>query len=302
MNTMIPLYGFGGGGGSAGAALTVTAPAGVTVTLTRGGKTKTQTADSDGKTVFRGLESGIWTVTITNGTDTASKAMEIRANYETEISFFTATIQIAYPAGLICTAVCGDTRLTAPDTSGSWACTVDGPGIWTVTAGAWSAEAELTVSGQTETARLAQWIVRKGALTDVGLSNPLISGRTLTPTQENGYLQIHNTLTNQTAGILSGEKLDLTNAARVTADLEVLTTGANSSAAKFSGIGLVLTQAASYSSQSSASTGIAHEDISKSTGRLTLTIDASGITGQWYVGFAMGTAGNIKVYNLCLEV
>ena len=73
-------------------------------------------------------------------------------------------------------------------------------------------------------------------------------------------------------------------------------------AAKFSGIGLVLTQAASYSSQSSASTGIAHEDISKSTGRLTLTIDASGITGQWYVGFAMGTAGNIKVYNLCLEV
>lgn len=300
MNTMIPLYGFGGGGGI-GAVLTVSAPAGAAVTVAKGDNTKTKTA-SDGRAVFRGLESGIWTVTITNGTDTASKTMEIRADYETKISFFTATIQIAYPAGLTCTAVCGDTRLTAPDTSGSWVCTVDGPGIWTVTAGAWSAEAELTVSGQTETARLAQWIVRKGALTDVGLSNPLISGRTLTPTQENGYLQIHNTLSNQTAGILSGEKLDLTNAARVTADLEVLTTGANSSAAKFSGIGLVLTQAASYSSQANASTGIAHEDISKSTGRLTLTIDASGITGQWYVGFAMGTAGNIKVYNLCLEV
>ena len=292
-----------GGGGGTGCTLTITAPVGATVTVSKDGKSKpSKMVDTTGAVVFKGLESGIWTVTITNGTDTASKTMEIRADYETKISFFTATLQIAYPAGLTCTAVCGDTRLTAPDTSGSWACTVDGPGIWTVTAGAWSAEAELTVSGQTETARLAQWIVRKGALTDVGLSNPLISGRTLTPTQENGYLQIHNTLSNQTAGILSGEKLDLTNAARVTADLEVLTTGANSSAAKFSGIGLVLTQAASYSSQSSASTGIAHEDISKSTGRLTLTIDASDITGQWYVGFAMGTAGNIKVYNLCLEV
>ena len=85
MNTMIPLYGFGGGGGI-GAVLTVSAPAGAAVTVAKGDNTKTKTA-SDGRAVFRGLESGIWTVTITNGTDTASKTMEIRADYETKISF-----------------------------------------------------------------------------------------------------------------------------------------------------------------------------------------------------------------------
>ena len=300
MDTIIPLYGFGGGGG-AGATLTVTAPAGTEVTAVRDGRRKTKTAEK-GTAVFRGLGSGTWTITITNGTQTASKTVEIKADYETEITFFTAVMEIAYPAGLSCTATDGTTVLTAPDTTGSWTCSVDSPGTWTVTAGDWSAEAELTVSGQTQTLRLAQWIVRKGVLTDVGLSNLLISGRTLTPTQETAYLQIRNTLSNLAAGILSGKKLDLTNAGKVTADMEVVTTGANSSAAKFSGIGLVLTQAASYSSLSNASAGIVHEDISKATGSLSLTIDAAEITGQWYVGFAMGASGHIQVYNLRLEV
>ena len=300
MDTTIPLYGFGGGGGT-GATLTVTAPEGATVAVSKDGKTKRKTAVNQ-KAVFRGLTSGTWTITITDGTDTASKTVEIRADYEAEITFFTATLQIVYPAGLVCTATDGATVLTAPDTTGSWICTVDSPGTWTVTAGIWSGEAVLTASGQTQTLRLAQWIVHKGVLTDVGLSNLLISGRTLTPTQEAEYLQIHNTLSNQAAGVLTGKKLDLTNAARVTADVEVVTTGANSSAAKFSGIGLVLTQAVGYSSLTNAATGITHEDISRATGKLTLTIDTTGITGQWYVGFALGASGNIKVLNLRLEV
>ncbi|HAL88518.1 MAG TPA: hypothetical protein DCO69_05250, partial [Clostridiales bacterium] len=273
MDTTIPLYGFGGGGGT-GATLTVTAPEGATVAVSKDGKTKRKTAVNQ-KAVFRGLTSGTWTITITDGTDTASKTVEIRADYEAEITFFTATLQIVYPAGLVCTATDGATVLTAPDTTGSWICTVDSPGTWTVTAGDWSAEAVLTASGQTQTLRLAQWIVHKGVLTDVGLSNLLISGRTLTPTQETEYLQIHNTLSNQAAGVLTGKKLDLTNAARVTADVEVVTTGANSSAAKFSGIGLVLTQAVGYSSLTNAATGITHEDISRATGKLTLTIDTT---------------------------
>ena len=183
MDTTIPLYGFGGGGGT-GATLTVTAPAGVTVTLAKDGKTKTKTADSGGTAVFRGMTTGTWTATITNGTDTASRTVEITADYETELTFFTATLQIVYPEGLTCTATDGATVLTAPDTTGSWICTVDSPGTWTVTAGIWSGEAVLTASGQTQTLRLAQWIVHKGVLTDVGLSNLLISGRTTTPTQE----------------------------------------------------------------------------------------------------------------------
>ena len=302
MDTTIPLYGFGGGGGGAGAALTVTVPAGVTVTLTKDGKTKTATADSGGKAVFRGLETGTWTLTITDGTDTASKTVEITADYSEEIMFFSAALQIVYPAGLACTATEGSTILTAPDTTGTWSCTVYHPGTWTFTAGDWSAEVEITANGQAETVHLARWLVKDGVLTGEGLSNPLISGRSIAPTQETGYVQIRNSLSGQAAGVLSGEAFDLTNAAKVIADVDVTTAGSSSSAAKFNGIGLVLTQETGYSNLTNAATGIAHEAITRATGRQTLTLDASEVTGTWYIGFAIGVSGNFKVYDLRLEV
>lgn len=302
MDTTIPLYGFGGGGGSAGAILTVTAPAGVTVTLTGGGKTKTATADSGGKAVFRGLETGTWTLTITDGTDTASKTVEITANYTEEIMFFAAHLQIVYPAGLVCTATEGSTTLTAPDTTGTWNCTVYHRGTWTFTAGDWSAEVEVAANGQAETARLARWLVKDGTLTGEGLSNPLISGRSMAPTQETGYVQIRNSLSGQAAGVLSGEAFDLTNAGKVIADVDVTTAGSSSSAAKFNGVGLILTREAGYSSLNNAAAGIVHEAITHATGRQTLTLDAAEVTGAWYVGFAIGVSGNFKVYDLRLEV
>jgi len=302
MDTTIPLYGFGSGGGSAGAALTVTAPAGVTVTLTKGGKTKTATADSGGKAVFRGLETGTWTLTITDGTDTASKAVEITADYTEEIMFFSAALQVIYPTGLVCTAAEGSTTLTAPDTTGTWNCTVYHSGTWTFTAGDWSAEVEITANGQAETVHLARWLVKDGVLTGEGLSNLLISGRSIAPTQESGYVQIRNSLSGQAAGVLSGEAFDLTNAAKLIADVDVTIAGSSSSAAKFNGIGLVLTQDVGYSNLTNAATGIVHEAITRATGRQTLTLDAAEVTGAWYVGFAIGVSGNFKVYDLRLEV
>lgn len=302
MDTTIPLYGFGGGGGSAGATLTVTAPAGVTVTLTGGGKTKTQTADSGGKAVFRGLETGTWTLTITDGTDTASKTVEITANYTEEIMFFAANLQVVYPAGLVCRATEGGTTLTAPDTTGTWSCTVYHRGTWTFTAGDWSAEVEVAANGQTETVRLARWLVKDGTLTGEGLSNPLISGRSMAPTQETGYVQIRNSLSGQAAGVLSGEAFDLANAGKVIADVDVTTAGSSSSAAKFNGVGLILTREAGYSSLNNAAAGIVHEAITHAAGRQTLTLDAAEVTGAWYVGFAIGVSGNFKVYDLRLEV
>ena len=299
MDTTIPLYGFGGGGGT-GATLTVTAPEGATVTVSKDGKTKRKTAVNQ-KAVFRGLTSGTWTITITDGTDTASKTVEIRADYEAEITFFTATLQIVYPAGLVCTATDGATVLTAPDTTGSWICTVDSPGTWTVTAGIWSGEAALTETGQQTSLRLARWIVKDGTLTEIGLSNLLISSRSLTPTQEEGYVQIHNTLSNQATGVLSGSKQDLTDVARITADVEVLTVG-TSTTAKFNGTALALTTNVKYSSLGNANSAITHEAISQAAGRQTLSLDTSGVTGQWYVGLVLGVSGNCKVYDLRLEV
>ena len=132
MQTMVPLYGFGGGGGT-GAALTVNAPAGCTVTVSKDGKTKTKVAGTDGVAVFKGLATGQWTVTISDGEQTAQKAVTITADYSTAITFFAATIHVTYPAGSTCTATDGVTTLTAPDTSGTWACVVPNAGTWTIT-------------------------------------------------------------------------------------------------------------------------------------------------------------------------
>ena len=117
------LYGNGGSGGT-GATLTITAPAGCTVTISRDGKAKTKTAGTDGLAVFKGLETGEWTVTITDGEQTAQKTATVTADYSTEITFFSATIHVTYPTGSTCTATDGVTTLTAPDTSGTWACVV----------------------------------------------------------------------------------------------------------------------------------------------------------------------------------
>ena len=157
MQTMVPLYGFGGGSGGTGAALTVTAPAGATVTVSKDGKSKTKVADLDGVAVFRGLATGTWTVTSTNGEQTsAPKPVTITADYSTAITFFAATIHVTYPAGSTCTATDGVTTLTAPDTSGTWDCVVPNAGTWTVSIGNGFRET-VEVSANSEDLTLSKW-------------------------------------------------------------------------------------------------------------------------------------------------
>lgn len=127
----VALEGFGSGG--AGGTLTVTAPANVTVTVSKDGKTKTKNSGTSGVVVFKGLASGTWTLTITDGSQTSSKPVVVTADYSTVIAFFAATINITYPAGSTCTCSDGTTTLSAPDTSGTWACIVPNAGTWTVT-------------------------------------------------------------------------------------------------------------------------------------------------------------------------
>lgn len=152
MQTMVPLYGFGGGSGGTGAALTVTAPAGATVTVSKDGKSKTKVADLDGVAVFKGLATGQWTLSITDGEQTAQKTVTITADYTAAITFFAATIHVTYPAGSTCTATDGTTTLTAPDTSGTWDCVVPNAGTWTVSLDSGLAEKiDVTTSGETYT-------------------------------------------------------------------------------------------------------------------------------------------------------
>ena len=122
------------GGGGSGGTLTVTAPANVTVTVSKDGKTKTKNSGTSGVVVFKGLASGTWTLTITDGSQTSSKPVVVTADYSTVIAFFAATINITYPAGSTCTCSDGTTTLSAPDTSGTWACIVPNAGTWTAAA------------------------------------------------------------------------------------------------------------------------------------------------------------------------
>lgn len=121
-------------GGGTGGTLTVTAPANVTVTVSKDGKSKIKNSGTSGVVVFKGLASGTWTLTITDGSQTSSKPVVVTADYSTVIAFFTATINITYPAGSTCTCSDGTTTLSAPDTSGTWACIVPNAGTWTAAA------------------------------------------------------------------------------------------------------------------------------------------------------------------------
>ena len=133
MSIAVPLYGFGASGGTGGT-LTVTAPANVTVTVSKDGKSKIKNSGTSGVVVFKGLASGTWTLKITDGSQTSSKPVVITADYSTVIAFFAATINITYPAGSTCTCSDGTTTLSAPDTSGTWACIVPNAGTWTAAA------------------------------------------------------------------------------------------------------------------------------------------------------------------------
>lgn len=75
------------GGGAAGGTLTVKAPAGVTISASKDGKVKTKTANVEGVATFKGLETGTWTLTITEGTESATTTVEIVADYSVEMDF-----------------------------------------------------------------------------------------------------------------------------------------------------------------------------------------------------------------------
>ena len=157
MSIAVPLYGFGASGVTGGT-LTVTAPANVTVTVSKDGKTKTKNSGTTGVVVFKGLSSGTWTVTITGDGKTAQKNVVVTTDYSTAIAFFAATINITYPAGSTCTCSDGTTTLSAPDTSGTWVCTVPNAGKWTVSSTdgdkSKSADVVITTDGQTESVTL----------------------------------------------------------------------------------------------------------------------------------------------------
>ena len=128
-----------GGGGGSGATLVVSSPVNVSVTVSKDDKSYTKNSGSLGSTTFKGLATGTWTVTISGNGQTATKTIEITADYAITIAFFSATISITYPANSTCvvtnsggTTVASDTNATSSEKT--FIATVNATGAYTVTA------------------------------------------------------------------------------------------------------------------------------------------------------------------------
>lgn len=130
-----------GGGGGSGGTLVVTSSGAGTVTVSNStlGKSYSKTVTAGRSVTFKGLKTGTWTVTLSNGTQTATKTVTISADYSTSIAYFAATISITYPAESTCvvTDSSGETVASNSNTGSSaktWTATVSATGTYTVTA------------------------------------------------------------------------------------------------------------------------------------------------------------------------
>lgn len=301
MSIAVPLYGFGASG-QGGGRIRVYVDPGSQITLTQsyGGKTKTAVADSSGQALFKGLDGGQWEAVATLNGQTAKGSTIVSLDYDLHLSYFTATINITYPAGLTCKATNGSTTLTAPDTSGTWACVVPNKGTWAITAGDWSAEAIMTTSGQTETVRVARWIVKNGEPTDIGYSTLLVSQYPVTITHGNGFLGLNNQ--SGGSGVVSNSKVDISAAKMIIADVDIITVTNGGNYANFKGVGLALSADKGYAYTSAANQGIKSVKLSTEKGRQTMKLDVENITGDWYVGFCLQQKNSINLYDLYAEV
>lgn len=290
MSIAVPLYGFGASGGTGGT-LTVTAPANVTVTVSKDGKTKTKNSGTSGVVVFKGLASGTWTVTITGDGKTAQKNVVVTTDYSTMIAFFAATINITYPAGSTCTCSDGTTTLSAPDTSGTWACIVPNAGTWTAAATDGventSESVSITADGQTVAVELSYYtylfkpntdttnvtggwqLNSKGSLDSAG--DQLVA--TFTNPYNNGEI----------FSVATINKIDFTEFTTLVATCKAAVEGNSApSSATFA----VASTQSGFNNAGTTSTKVASTTFSNSTN--TVTIDVSRISGSYYVTFVVG--------------
>ena len=259
-------------GGGTGGTLTVTAPANVTVTVSKDGKTKTKNSGTSGVVVFKGLATGTWTVTITSDGKTAQKNVVVTTDYSTVIAFFAATINITYPAGSTCTCSDGTTTLSAPDTSGTWACIVPNAGTWTVTSTSGtetdSKTVTITTDGQSTSVELsyALFLFKPNAPSDIIAGEWEMPGNsTVTAEAELTVKSVNNYNGDRTISAHTKGQIDLTEYSTLQATCKA-SGGSDTKLEVYSGSPVV------------ASTAIG-------TDLTTVTVDISALSGLHSIGF-----------------
>lgn len=219
-----------GGGGGSGATLVVSSPANVSVTVSKDDKSYTKNSGSLGSATFKGLATGTWTVTISGNGQTATRTIEITADYAITIAFFSATINITYPANSNCVVANSGGQTVASDTNTgtsakTWTATVNAKGTYTVTATATdgsgktkSTTVSITADGQSASVTLTYELV----LFDGGDNTSVTGGwkgKGVTPTVSN-VLSFSITNTDGTfpkaASVYTGNKFDLSKYNKLT--------------------------------------------------------------------------------------
>lgn len=266
-------------GGGSGCILTITAVASETVTISKNGKSKSKTADSKGVAVFRGLDTGKWTITIVRGGVPITRVVAVTADYSVAIPLFAATINITYPSGSTCTCSDGTTTLSAPDTSGTWACIVPNAGTWTVTSTSGtetdSKAVTITTDGQSTSVELsyALFLFKPNAPSDIIAGEWEMPGNSaVTAEAELTVKPVNNFNSNRIISARTKGQIDLTEYSTLQATCKA-SGGSNTKLEVYSGSSVV------------ASTAIG-------TDLTTVTVDISALSGLHSIGFA----GNHTAY------
>lgn len=259
-------------GGGSGCILTITAVASETVTISKNGKSKSKTADSKGVAVFRGLDTGKWTITIVRGGVPITRVVAVTADYSVAIPLFAATINITYPAGSTCTCSDGTTTLSAPDTSGTWACIVPNAGTWTVTSTSGketdSKAVTITTDGQSTSVELsyALFLFKPNAPSDIIAGEWEMPGNsTVTAEAELVVKSVNNYNNNRLISARTKGQIDLTEYSTLQATCKA-SGGSNTKLEVYSGSSVV----------ASAAIG---------TNLTTVTVDISALSGLHSIGF-----------------
>lgn len=278
-------------GGGSGCILTITAVASETVTISKNGKSKSKTADSKGVAVFRGLDTGKWTITIVRGGVPITRVVAVTADYSVAIPLFAATINITYPSGSTCTCSDGTTTLSAPDTSGTWACIVPNAGTWTAAATDGventSESVSITTDGQTVAVELSYYTYLFKPNTD---TTNVTGGWQLNSkgSLDSAGDQLVATFTNAynrgtIFSVATINKIDFTEFTTLVATCKAAVEGNSApSSATFA----VASTQSGFNDAGTASTKVASTTFSNST--TTVTIDVSRISGSYYVTFVVG--------------
>lgn len=219
-----------GGSGGSGATLVVSSPANVSVTVSKDDKSYTKNSGSLGSATFKGLATGTWTVVISNNGQTATKTIEITADYAITIAFFSASINITYPANSNCVVANSGGQTVASDTNTgasakTWTATVNATGTYTVTATATdgsgnskSQSVEITNDGQSVSVELSYALVLFDNGDNTGVTGGW-EGKGVTPTVSNvlSFSLTNNDSTfGKAASVYARNKFDLSKYNKLT--------------------------------------------------------------------------------------